>query len=363
MRPVVFVVPGAARTLTGGYLYNQHIADGLRDLGWPVELLSLDATFPHPTPEALRQAGDALARVPSGAILVIDSLALGAMPDLVAREARRQSIVGLMHLPLTAGLGLDPKTEALFEQGERQALHAACRVVVTGRAAIPMLARYELPEDRIAVVNPGVDPAPVARGTADAEGTTGAPVQLLCVGTVNRAKGHEVLMRALAAVPSRHWKLTCVGNLNRDRASVARVRAVARELNLDVRVTFTGELAGQPLADAFDRADLFVTASLRETYGMAVAEALARGVPVVGTATGAMRDLVGTEAGVVVPPGDEWALADALEHAIANADLRAELADGARAVRDRLPSWSAATEAFAVVLDGLPAPDDRPSHD
>lgn len=357
MRSVVFVAPGQARTLTGGHLYNRHIIDGLRDLGWSAELLALDASFPRPTPEALRQADEALARVPAGAVLVVDSLALGAMPDLMEREAGRQSLVGLIHLPLTAALGLDPPTEATFERGERRALHAAARIVVTGREAITLLARYDLPEDRIVVVNPGVDTAPLARGTADAEDASDPPVQLLCVATVNREKGHEVLMRALAALPSRNWRLHCVGNLTRDRATVARVRAVTRELNLDHRVTFTGELEGQPLADAFDRADLFVMPSLRETYGMAVAEALARGLPVVGSATGAVRDLVGSEAGVVVPPGDAWALADALAHVIGSPDLRAELAEGARAVRERLPSWTVAAAAFADVLEALPAHD------
>ncbi len=354
MRPVVFVVPGTLRSLTGGYLYNQRIIDGLRELGWPVEVLTLDSSFPRPTRDALASADRLLAGVPDAAILVVDSLALGAMPDLVEREADRQSVVGLMHLPLTAALGLDPKEEAAFGASEGKALHATSRVVVTGRAAVPLLARYGLPEDLIAVVTPGVDPVDVARGTARAEGGDGAPVHLLTVGTLNREKGHEYLMRALGSVTSKNWRLTCVGSLQRDRATVTRVRALVRQHDLDLRVTFTGELEGQALADAFNRADVYVSASLRETYGMAVAEALARGLPVVGTATGATRELVGADAGVIVPPGDEWALSDALEHIIGNADLRADLADGALDVRDRLAPWTETVAAFAAVLDALP---------
>ena len=354
MRPVVFVVPGALRTLTGGYLYNQRIIDGLRELGWPVDVLQLDGSFPRPTREALATADRLLAAVPDGAILVVDSLALGAMPDLVQREADRQSVVGLVHLPLTAALGLDPRDEAAFEKSEGQALQTTARVIVTGRAAVPLLARYGLPDDPGVVVSPGVDRADVARGTARAEGAGGAPVHLLTVATVNREKGHECLMRALGSVASRNWRLTCVGNLQRDRTTVTRVRALVREHDLDVRVTFTGELEGQALADAFNRADVYVSASLRETYGMAVAEALARGLPVVGTATGATRELVGADAGVIVPPGDEWALSDALEHVIGNPDLRADLADGALDVRERLTPWPETVAAFAAVLEALP---------
>ena len=54
----------------------------------------------------------------------------------------------------------------------------------------------------------------------------------------------------------------------------------------------------------YDRTDVFVLATLRETYGMAVAEALAHGLPVVSTSTGAIPALVGTDAGLLVAPGD-----------------------------------------------------------
>jgi len=88
-----------------------------------------------------------------------------------------------------------------------------------------------------------------------------------------------------------------------------------------------------------------------EGYGMVVAEALARGLPVVSTATGAIRDLVGDEAGIVVPPGDLAALADALSRVLGDADLRARLADGARRVREHLPTWDAAAVAMAQALE------------
>ena len=83
---------------------------------------------------------------------------------------------------------------------------------------------------------------------------------------------------------------------------------------------------------------------------MAVAEALARGLPVVSTSTGAIADLVGAEAGVVVPPGDGAAFAEALTRVLADADLRARLAAGARRVRDRLPTWDDAAARMAEIL-------------
>jgi glycosyltransferase involved in cell wall biosynthesis len=101
-----------------------------------------------------------------------------------------------------------------------------------------------------------------------------------------------MLLSALAAIPHRQWRLTCAGSLDRDAPTVARVRARLRADGLEDRVSLAGDMDAAALAMHYDRADLFVLATLYEGYGMAVAEALARGLPVVSTATGAIEDLV-----------------------------------------------------------------------
>jgi glycosyltransferase involved in cell wall biosynthesis len=119
------------------------------------------------------------------------------------------------------------------------------------------------------------------------------------------------------------------------------------------RVSFAGELAGAALEARYDAADVFVLATLGETYGMAVAEALAHGLPIVATATGAIPDLVGDRAGLVVPPGDVDAMSAALARVISNAGLRTALATGAREVRGRLPTWDAAIDRMSDVLKAV----------
>jgi glycosyltransferase involved in cell wall biosynthesis len=126
---------------------------------------------------------------------------------------------------------------------------------------------------------------------------------------------------------------------------------------LEDRVSLVGDVDAGTLASCYDRADLFVLATLHETYGMAVAEALARGLPVVSTATGAISELVGNEAGFVVPPGDAGALTTALTKVMSDAHLRAGLAEGARRVRDRLPTWDAAVDKMVAELERVAADD------
>ena len=342
--PLWMMIPGDLDLRTGGYGYDRRMIAGLRDCGWDVSVARLDDSFPSPTAAARGDAAAALAAVPDGGLVVIDGLALGALPDEAAAHASRLALVGLVHHPLALETGLDAARAAALEDSERRALAAVRHVIVTSRATAAILARYDVAPDRITAVEPGTDPAPLARG-----GSPGT-VSLLSVATVTPRKGYALLLDALAAVPSDDWRLRCAGSLDRDAATTAAVRSRLSDVRLADRVEFVGDMDADQLAVEYDRADVFVLATLYEGYGMVVAEALARGLPIVSTATGAIPDLVGDDAGIVVAPGDVAALADALSRVISDASLRARLGVAARLVRDRLPTWTDAVDAMARVL-------------
>jgi len=342
-----FVVPGSVATLTGGYGYDREIIAGLERRGWAVRVHELPGAFPFPSAASRAAAAHALAALPSGTRVVIDGLALGALPDEVAAEAERLVLIALVHHPLADETGLSVPARTALRDSEWRALRAAKRVVVTSRATAARLASYDVAPSSIDVIEPGTDPALQSRGSG------GGTVELLCVATVVPRKGHDVLLRALAAMPERSWHLTCVGGLDRDPAWAAAVQALARECGLESRVSFAGE-EGRAAVDArYHAADVFVLPTWYEGYGMAVAEALARGLPVVSSATGAIADLVGADAGLLVPAGDAPALAQALESIVGDAALRARLADGARQVRLKLPSWDDAAGLMARTIEGI----------
>jgi glycosyltransferase involved in cell wall biosynthesis len=347
------VVPGDLETRTGGYGYDRRIIAGLRARGWTVHVVRLDDSFPTPTAAARDGAARALAAVPDGSLVVIDGLALGALPEEIEREAPRLTIVALVHHPLAAETGIDADLAAALEISERRALAAARSVVVTSRTTAAALADYGVATDRITVVEPGTDSAPLARGS-NSQPPVSSPgpqeVSLLCVATLTPRKGYEILLSALAAIPHKNWRLTCAGSRDRDPTTVARVCAMIRGSGLEDRVSLAGDLDSEALAAEYDRADLFVLPTLYEGYGMAVAEALARGLPVVSTATGAIGHLVG-DGGIVVPPGDLPAFTSALSEVIADARLRGQLAEGARRARERLPTWGVAAAEMADALE------------
>lgn len=345
---VHFVVPGDPLTRTGGYLYDRRIALGLESRGWQVEHVRLDASFPAPDSAGLRGAREALAALPDNALTVIDGLALGAMPGVAQREAERLQLVGLVHHPLSAETGLSAARRLELERSEREALGYVRRIIVTSELTRRALNApgFAISEGVIGVAVPGTDPAQLAQGSAPAD-----PLELLCVATLTPRKGHPVLLQALARVEGVDWRLTCAGDARRDPSTAAALRDLAVKLGIADRVSFTGELDEAALGRAYHRADLFVLATWYEGYGMAAAEALARGLAVVGTRAGAMIDTVPADAGVLVTPGDVDALTAALQGVLGDPDRRAALAAGARRARLTLDGWEAACARFEGELE------------
>jgi glycosyltransferase involved in cell wall biosynthesis len=349
VRSIVFVVPGRLETRTGGYEFDRRMVGGLERRGWSVEVHELDGSFPHPTSGALSEAARVLSAIPDRTTVLIDGLAFGAMPAEVEREASRLRMVALIHLPLAAEVGLDHDIAVRLEASERRALAAASLIIVTGGTTRTALAGYGVRADRIALVEPGTERAVLARGSH------AGPLQLLCVATLNPGKGHEMLFEALAAIPHVEWHLTCAGSLDRHAPTVQRLREKLRARGMTSRVSLVGDLDDAALTSCYDHADLFVLATRHETYGMAVAEALAHGLPVISTATGAIPELVGDEAGVIVPVGDTARFSAALLQVLSDRDLRAHLAEGARRVRGRLPTWDDAAARMAAALEPVTA--------
>jgi glycosyltransferase involved in cell wall biosynthesis len=320
------------------------MAESLGRRGWVVDVEELDDSFPFPTKTALSHASEVIGRIRSGSIVLVDGLAFGAMPDILAEASGRLAFVVLLHLPLAATMGLPPAAAFRLAQSERRALSHATRVIVTGVAGLSLMKDFDLAHPDVMVVEPGTSSSPLSAGSGCAD------PQLLAVATLNAGKGYEILLRALGSLPHRNWRLVCAGSLTRHPDAAEDVRALIAGLGLGAHVFLTGELCESALEEVYSRSDVFVLASLRDTYGRAVAEALAHGLPIVATTTGAIPTLVGNDAGLVVPPGDCVSLRAALSRMIDDRVFRASCAAGARRVRERLPNWDQAAQRLDAVL-------------
>lgn len=348
MRPVVFAVPGDLGAPTGGYAYDRRVIAELRARGWRVDVVGLGEGFPFPGDEIRSAAGARLLRVRRGDPIVIDGLAFGALPDAALRLRLEHPLVALIHHPLASEPGLSAAQRATLRESETAALACAMRVVTTsGATARRVIADYGVPAARVSVAPPGTDPAPRARGGGS------EVVQLLSVGALVPRKGFDVLVAALATVTDLNWHLSIVGDAGRDRSSAAALAADIVRLDLSDRISVLGVLPAEGVAKRYDEADLFVLASRFEGYGMAYAEALARGLPVIGTTAGAIPDTVPSGAGLLVAADDAIALAHALRHLIGNSVARQELAAAAWRAAGRLPEWRHCAEIFAGILESI----------
>ena len=343
MSEVVFAIPGDLRSPTGGYAYARHLLESLPEHGVTVRHLALPGGFPDPSPDDLAETARLIVKTPPDSVLLIDGLAYGAMPaGLIAGFAR--PVVALVHHPLGLENGLPPVRQAELIASEAQALAHAHHVIVTSAMTGRLLrATFNVPPEKISVAEPGTKPAARSRGT-------GSPVRLLSVGTVSPRKGYEVLVAALGPLRDLDWQLTIAGATDRVSGAAPALERSIRSAGIGGRVELVGAVDGLSLDALYDRADVFVSASLFEGYGMALAEALVRGLPIVASTGGAAVETVPDQAALKVPPGDPQALAVALRQVIGDGSLRSSLAEAAWLAGQTLPGWADTARQVAQVL-------------
>lgn len=344
---VALVHPGDIDTPSGGYAYDRRIIAELSAAGMDITPLSLDGTFPTPAPAQAGAAVEKLAATPPGTVLLADTLALGPLPaEGLARLGRR--LVALCHHPLALETGLDPQVAQQLWESERAALAASDAIIAISPETWRMLhTRYGVTEERMTLALPGTEPA--ARVPAD-----GTPPRLIAVGSLTPRKGYDVLLDAVALLDDLDFTLTIVGAPTLDPATAEKIaRRVAAAPRGNVRLA--GQIDQAGLDAAYGQADIMVHPALYEGYGMVLAEAMRRGLPVVCTTGGACGDTVPDSAGLKVPPGDAPALAAALRRLITDKALRRTLSDGAFAAGQALPTWADTAGIIRRVLERVAA--------
>jgi glycosyltransferase involved in cell wall biosynthesis len=348
VKRLAFAVPGDLSTPTGGYAYDRRMIAELEALGWAIECINLGENFPWPAKETRASAEARLLMVPEGCLIIADGLALGALPEAARRLRANHLLVGLVHHPLALETGLTEAQAGILRASEKAALAASKHVVVTSEAtAQRLVADYSIPEDKITVARPGNDIVASAPGRHD------GVVQILSVGAVVPRKGFDVLVAALAALPDLSWHLTIAGDRSRDAKAAAQLDSDIVRLKLAGRITVLGAVSTQRIAELYAEADIFALASRFEGYGMAYSEAIAHGLPVVGTRVGAIPHTVPPNAGILVAPDDVPAFAVALRQLIADADERKRFAAAARIAAGKLPTWQDSAKIVARALETL----------
>ena len=344
MKHLSLLVPAPFDQVSGGHVYDRRMVAELRARGDAIRVVELAGRFPLADDVARDAACAAWDRLSEATRPVIDSLALPAFAGMEDALAARGAI-GLIHHPTAVETGFAETERESLRRMEQRLYRRLYRLIVTSDGTTERLvADFGIDRARVAVVAPGTDDAPRCNGSG------GPGCEILSVGTLVPRKGHDVLLRSLARLFDLDWHLTIVGSPRHDPAHAEALVALAEELGITHRVRFAGEVTGDALGALWRGADLFALATWFEGYGMAIAEALKRGLPVAVCSGGAAAALVEPEAGVVCEPGDRVQLSKALRRMVFSASLRAEMGEVAWQIGQKLPHWETQAALLAENL-------------
>lgn len=298
----------AARAFRPGVVYLHKVEDasrlGLQDLGAPLVRMVHD----HDLYCQRRHRYELL----TGDVCTRPASLVGCVRCGALVERRRGG-------PL--GLGWRPIWERLSDLAATRRMD---RVLVASRAMAAELDRNRIPPDRVRLVPLGVPWADPPARRADRR----PPLRALFVGQVLRTKGLDLLLRALARCRP-PWRLSVVGTGPQE----AEFRGVARDLGIADAVAWHGRLAPEDVTRTMAAADILVVPSYwPEPFGLVGVEGMRAGLPVVGFEAGGIPDwLEHGVTGLLVPPADVAALAEALDRLFADPDARRRFGDAGRA--------------------------------
>ena len=248
---------------------------------------------------------------------------------------------------------------------ERQLVHDADHIIAEcPQDRSDLLRLYGADGSRMSIVPCGFDAEefrPMSRARARAElGLDPGEFIILQLGRLVPRKGVDNVIRALAHLPPDvPARVLVVGGESREpdealTPEIGRLRAVAREAGVGHRVTFTGQRQRSELRSYYAAANVFATTPWYEPFGITPLEAMACGVPVVGSAVGGIQySVTDGVTGFLVPPHNPAALAARLLELHRNPALAAALGRaGIRRARSMF-TWEEVARQLAEVFEGL----------
>jgi glycosyltransferase involved in cell wall biosynthesis len=239
---------------------------------------------------------------------------------------------------------------------------SASRIVALSRSDIPLLVALGAKKERIVVIPNGAGEEyfrkEVGLEALDAAKKTYGISGQMCLtpAGVKPSKGLDVLLKSIPILRKAgvEMKFIVTGDQQKYAGHFEYLQRLSCDLGVSDTVVFTGQIPDRELIALYAGADIFVLPSLRETLPLAVIEAMAAGKAIVATDVGGVRDLIGDDQnGIILPPSDEKALADAIRTLATNNSLRLEMGSNARRRAEALFRWSAVARKTTEVYDEL----------
>jgi glycosyltransferase involved in cell wall biosynthesis len=347
-----FVIYGSLDTLTGGYLYDQIVVQGLKRFGHEVKVISLPSGcyfrrlmygfVPGASRSMLKEKFD---------IVIQDELchpSLFRMNKQILRQDFRPILVALVHHILCD----EPRHRwhnMLLAVAERSFLASVDGFICnseTTRRKVRSLVDHNRPE---LIAYPAGDRlgSPLSGQVIRKRAQRPGPLKLCFLGNVIPRKGLLPLLRALDKVDRKIWHLSVVGGLDLEPAHTAEVRQLSAQLDLSDSVRFLGPLQDAELIEVLSTSHLFCMPYAYEGFGIAILEAMAFGLPAIGCQNGAAGETIRHgENGFLLAPDDLAGLGPLLIKLHKNREDLQRLALAACATYARSPRWQDSVAAI-----------------
>jgi len=287
----------------------------------------------------------------------------------VACLLRPQMSAGWAHIAHTLGLvknrtlaaGAHPEPALRIRVEGEISRQADLLIASTGEEAGDLVHGYGADPERVVVVPPGVDLAvfqPIDRDEARRKIGYGPGRLLLFVGRLERLKGVEVAILALALLRDRAHddvRLLILGEDSKDgdESEMERLKAIATAAGVRDRVDFLGSVAHHELPYFYSAADVCVMPSYSESFGLVGLEAQACGRPVVGSGVTGLRSVVRDDvSGYLIDSHDPATYAERIGRLLDNPDLAQQMGRRGRLLAQRF-SWMRTADRLEELFDGV----------
>ncbi len=349
------IVYGTLDSVTGGYLYDRRLVDQLRNSGHRVRVYSLPSrSYPLRLFDNFR--GHGLNGFSSDGLdlLLQDEL---CHPSLLALNRRRKEpgfppIIAIVHHLCSQ----EPRWRALnlfLQTIEKRYLDSVDAFIFNSRTTRATTFGLS-PRPRPCVVAPPGSERFAGRLTpaeVEKRARLPGPLRLLYVGLVIPRKGLFEVIEALRRVPADRWRLEIAGCLTMAPAYVRRIRRHVRAHRLTSAVRFHGAISDEDLAAEYASAQLLCMPYAYEGFGIVAAEAMTMGLPVFGSTSGAVWEVVDDHiTGRLFLPRDFPAVAAAVTDLHADRRRLARMSLAALNVSQQHPTWRRSMQKIDAFL-------------